>query len=390
MIMMFNIKKYNREINALKSTANDSSLHPLRLAQLKQQLLEKVAAITQTKSSGTSLLQQENKIGFTYRLMVIRYVLPTIAGVFLIGGTVLASNSALPGQPLYPVKRLKEKVELGLTISEKGHAEVMAKHAQERLVELDQIAPPLPNQYDAQNLVVTEEVHNEQEDRARLEASNEIQGAINKLSEVKNKLESKGDKEEVTALNKTIKHLTFQAERHAIKVVLNDNEKNNKNSNEQSGENAPPNIRTGLIDDVKSKIEDNIKKDHKENTKGGNRENSSSDNKDLINLVSGTGIYGQILIGPSCPVLRSGNEDECTNKPYQATIVIKSQDGSVEVAQFISDIRGRFKFELKPGTYTLVPLSPNNALLPKGAPQQVTVKQNIYTKVIIPYDTGIR
>lgn len=379
---MFNIKKYNREINALKSAANDSSLHPLRLAQLKQQLLEKITINTQTKSSGTNLSHQENKIGFAYRSMVIRYVLPTIAGVFLIGGTVLASNSALPGQPLYPVKRLKEKVELRLTISEKSHAEVMAKHAQERLVELDQIAPPLPNQYDAQNLVEAEEVHNEQEDQARLEASNEIQGAINKLSEVKNKLESKGNKEAVTALGRTINCLTFQAERHAIKVVFNNNEKNNKKLIEQSEHNTPPNIEVGL--------EDNIENSHKESTKKGNRGSDSSTGEDLINPVSSTGIYGQILIDPNCPVVQSDDEDECANKTYQATVVVKSQDGNAEITRFTSDIKGRFKFELKPGVYTLVPLSPDNALLPKGAPQQVTVKQNNYTKVVISYDSGIR
>lgn len=321
--------------------------------------------------------------------MVIRYVLPAIVGVFLIGGTVLASNSALPGQPLYSVKRLKEKVELSLTLSEKGHVEVMAKHTQERLVELDQIAPP-QNQYDAQNLIAVEAVHSEQEDQVRLEASNEIQGAINKLSEVKNKLEAKGNKEAVTALGRTINHLAFQAERHAIKVVFNDNEKNNKNSNEQSEQNTPLNVNVGLIDDVKSKIEDNIEKDHKENTKGGNRKNDASDNEELINPVSDTGIYGQVLIGPNCPVVRSDDDGECTNKPYQATIVVKSQNSSIEVTRFISDIRGKFKFDLKPGVYTLAPLLPDNVFLSKGVSQQVTVKQGNYTKVIISYDTGIR
>lgn len=57
MIMIFNTKKYNREINALKSTDNDSSLHPLRLAQLKQQLLEKITTNVQTKGSGINSLQ---------------------------------------------------------------------------------------------------------------------------------------------------------------------------------------------------------------------------------------------------------------------------------------------------------------------------------------------
>ena len=102
-----------------------------------------------------------------------------------------------------------------------------------------------------------------------------------------------------------------------------------------------------------------------------------------------TGIAGRILLGPTCPVVRPGMEDECADKPYQATIVVKTANGSHEVTRFQSDSKGLFRVPLRPGTYLLEPV-PGGPILPHAAPMTVQVDAGMFTEVTIFYDTGIR
>lgn len=105
--------------------------------------------------------------------------------------------------------------------------------------------------------------------------------------------------------------------------------------------------------------------------------------------VPNSGIYGQVLLGPQCPVVMVGQEEECADKPYQATILVKTQDGSREIARFTSDANGYFRVALSPGTYFLDPL-PGGEPFPFGKPLLVTVVEGEYIEVAIFYDTGIR
>lgn len=116
----------------------------------------------------------------------------------------------------------------------------------------------------------------------------------------------------------------------------------------------------------------------------------------LIGLVACTatveansGIFGQVVIGPQCPVVAEGMEEECADKPYQATILVKTEDGSREVTRFTSDANGQFRVALPPGTYLLEPI-PGGSPFPFGKPQLVEVREGQYTEVTILYDTGIR
>jgi hypothetical protein len=74
-----------------------------------------------------------------------------------------------------------------------------------------------------------------------------------------------------------------------------------------------------------------------------------------------SGIEGNVTIGPMCPVERI--DSPCPDQPYAATIVIKDASGK-EVARAHSAGDGRFRVALKPGSYTLVPQSPEGAQLP--------------------------
>lgn len=99
----------------------------------------------------------------------------------------------------------------------------------------------------------------------------------------------------------------------------------------------------------------------------------------------GSGIEGQVLLGPMCPVVQQGQD--CPDQPYQATLTVTSRNG-VQVAQFQSDEQGRFRLSLVPGEYVLHPESPNG--IPFAGDQSFTVETGRYTQITVLYDSGIR
>jgi hypothetical protein len=99
----------------------------------------------------------------------------------------------------------------------------------------------------------------------------------------------------------------------------------------------------------------------------------------------GSGIEGQVLIGPMCPVVQQGQE--CPDQPYQATLTIHSMNG-VQIAQFQTDEQGRFRLALAPGEYILHPESPNG--IPFAGELSFVVETGRYTQLTVQYDSGIR
>lgn len=112
---------------------------------------------------------------------------------------------------------------------------------------------------------------------------------------------------------------------------------------------------------------------------------AACDNGDGVPLDSG--IQGIVTIGPVCPVEQANSP--CPDKTYAATIVAEDANGD-EVARAQSGEDGRFRVELAPGRYTLVPHSPNEGAPPQASEQQVEVRAGEYTQVAIQYDSGIR
>jgi hypothetical protein len=101
----------------------------------------------------------------------------------------------------------------------------------------------------------------------------------------------------------------------------------------------------------------------------------------------GTGIQGMVQVGPTCPVERINSP--CPPRPLAATIVVRDRSGA-EVTRFHSGADGRFKVDLRPGTYTLIGLNIGSSFLPRPIPTSVTVTDGIYTSVTVQYDSGIR
>jgi hypothetical protein len=99
----------------------------------------------------------------------------------------------------------------------------------------------------------------------------------------------------------------------------------------------------------------------------------------------GSGIEGQVLLGPMCPVVQQGQE--CPDQPYQATLTVVNRDG-VQVTQFQTDDQGRFSVPLVPGEYILHPESPNG--IPFAGDQSFMVETGRFTQITVHYDSGIR
>jgi hypothetical protein len=98
-----------------------------------------------------------------------------------------------------------------------------------------------------------------------------------------------------------------------------------------------------------------------------------------------SGIEGQVLIGPMCPVVQEGQE--CPDQPYQADLMVTSPTGRV-IVRFRTEEDGRFRVPLAPGDYILQPESQN--ALPFASEQPFTVLPGQFTQIILTYDSGIR
>ena len=103
--------------------------------------------------------------------------------------------------------------------------------------------------------------------------------------------------------------------------------------------------------------------------------------------AAGSGIQGQALMGPMCPVVSS--DEPCPDQPVRATVDVLNVDCTQKITTFTTDADGRFRVDLQPGEYCLIP-QPGTGGFPFGTPQNVVVRESAYTAVVISLDTGIR
>lgn len=101
-----------------------------------------------------------------------------------------------------------------------------------------------------------------------------------------------------------------------------------------------------------------------------------------------SGIEGQVLLGPVCPVVQEGTP--CPDQPYQATIAVWNAERSEKLRTFDTDEDGRFRVALAPGEYYIEPQLPNAGAPPTPTPQTVTVPPDRFVQITIEYDSGIR
>ena len=98
-----------------------------------------------------------------------------------------------------------------------------------------------------------------------------------------------------------------------------------------------------------------------------------------------SGVEGQVLIGPMCPVMQIGHS--CPDQPYQAIVSIFRENGQ-KVVSFQTGMDGSFRLALAPGDYFLRPESPGG--MPHAEEQPISIHANQFTRVTVSYDSGIR
>ena len=98
-----------------------------------------------------------------------------------------------------------------------------------------------------------------------------------------------------------------------------------------------------------------------------------------------SGVEGQVVIGPMCPVVQEGQP--CPDQPYPATLTVNSRDGN-KITQVRADQQGHFRIALKPGDYILHPESSN--AMPFAAEQAFHVESGHFVQLRVSYDSGIR
>lgn len=116
---------------------------------------------------------------------------------------------------------------------------------------------------------------------------------------------------------------------------------------------------------------------------------SAPGDSDFEQEVAASGIAGDVVLGPRCPVIGPGMEEQCADKGYQTTLVVETKDGKQEVARVQSGVDGRFRVALAPGEYIVAPLSGARPL-PNCEMQFVTVEPGQFAPMMIHCDTGMR
>ncbi len=101
---------------------------------------------------------------------------------------------------------------------------------------------------------------------------------------------------------------------------------------------------------------------------------------------AGTGVFGKVTAGPTCPVAQA--ENPCDPRPVDAEVEAQSPAGTV-IATTHTDQAGAYDLQLAPATYTLVATT-GSARLPRCTPTTVTVTRGGTVRANIDCDTGIR
>lgn len=98
-----------------------------------------------------------------------------------------------------------------------------------------------------------------------------------------------------------------------------------------------------------------------------------------------SGIEGQVFIGPICPVMQVGKP--CPDQPYQATLSVVRSNGQ-KVVRFQTEANGTFHQALAPGDYIL--RAESSSVMAYAKEQPFSVQPNLYTRLIVQFDSGIR
>jgi hypothetical protein len=120
---------------------------------------------------------------------------------------------------------------------------------------------------------------------------------------------------------------------------------------------------------------------------GSLKNGAASGTVDVARGASGSGIEGEVMIGPTKPSHRIGSPPDVA--PYETTLVIEADPSGKEVVRVKSGPDGRFRVALPAGDYIVRSATPEK-LLPRVEPVQVMVLPGQFAHVTINIDSGMR
>lgn len=249
--MFWNIQKFNKEIQALKALKLSERADNSSLARVKTRVMLSAAQTSLPKSLAARPVSKH----------LFRYVIATLLGLGLLGGTAFASENSLPGEFLYLVKRAKETVETSVAVSSSQKANVEAKHAEARLKELEQLTfkeeeahgkaeiEPLPifvpavlpeaaintstptttqATIELEPEAKTQKPKTEKQIKAKAEAEVQVEKALKALWRAEEKLKEKKQEKARQKIEDNIKRLKEKAVRQGLRVEAKKQEDINK------------------------------------------------------------------------------------------------------------------------------------------------------------------
>ncbi len=310
-------EKFNKEIKALPSLiGKEDVLTATELQNIRQKVL--LSLNTETKSAYLRYSWSERKE------KIMRYIISVLVGLSMFGGTALASTSAKPGDLLYPVKRITEKVQMSVTASEQSKAQLQAKFAEERLKELAELKLKSGS---ATSTSATSTPDGKKEDGDKIEveakahAQADVNNAIEVLKQVQVKLAAKGNTKAAAALGENIIRLQTGALSQNLKLEFESEDYNRggDKNNRPTSTSTQGSVKVKIEDD--GKIEIKIKSEKKDNNDNqGEREEERDDNDDNNN-------NGKPVVTPP-PVATTITSPVVTVKSYTLAEVQAANTGS--------------------------------------------------------------
>lgn len=182
------------------------------------------------------------------------YVLVPALLLIVTGLAAAASGSALPGEPLYPVKRQVESIQVMLAPTPEAKLNLQLNFAEERLKELEMVSktiPPLPTPQPATTTPPEAEPPVPAKDpepkktKQRVDAEAEVRRTLDSLERAKKELEKQGKERRSEILEKTIETFKQKLEAEArVKGTREDRRKPNTKNQEAIRASEPATVDT--------------------------------------------------------------------------------------------------------------------------------------------------
>jgi hypothetical protein len=266
--------------------------------------------------------------------------------VILPTGIALAAENAIPGDALYPVKRVTE------TVRSWVDDDVVAEH---RVEELERLVAA-----DAPDEVIVDQIDRATREVNRLDNDNALESRISdatagftgdRMADTPPPPDRPGDGGPVDAPPATTTATTAA------------------NTNGTTVSSTPIDRPTTTITTPPTTIVDK--------TTTTLRPDSSTQR-----------VFGFVHAGPTCPVVRFPPDPDCADQPVPGAMLIVARANGSELQRVVSDGEGRFEIALPNGPYRLIPREYDGLL--GTAPAQEFVVEGAPVELDVAYDTGIR